>query len=153
MDNYKGSFTGLRRPVRVADHSPPTNIKFQKGGSYVSIPPYAFMTCTGNKDDAVAAYFQVRHRHSPGRAEETKWSRSGNSVHWPRFDPGTTGVRQKNLCTASTMLLRKFHYSVGQLLRMVIAIYCFCKKQNFSRKLPHALCATVTQRTVRTDWK
>ena len=90
MDNYKKSSTGLRRPVREADHSPPTNIKFHKEGSYVPIPPYAFRTYTGNiltlyyeqknalrqsarnKDDAVAACFQLRHDHSPTGAEETK---------------------------------------------------------------------------------
>jgi hypothetical protein len=42
----RGLSLGVRRPVRKADHSPPNNVKFQKEDSYVSIPPYAFMTCT-----------------------------------------------------------------------------------------------------------
>lgn len=76
--------------MREADHLPPPNINVQKDGNYVSVPPYAFMTCTGNiltlyyeqlnalrqsarnKDDAVAACFQLRHHHSPGGAEEIK---------------------------------------------------------------------------------
>jgi hypothetical protein len=34
---------GLKRPVREADHSPPTSAEVKKMWIYTSIPPYAFM--------------------------------------------------------------------------------------------------------------
>jgi hypothetical protein len=38
-----GSFPGVKRPRREADHSPPTNAEVKKMWIYTSIPPYAFM--------------------------------------------------------------------------------------------------------------
>jgi hypothetical protein len=38
-----GSFPGVKRPVREADHSPPTSAEVKKMWIYTSTPPYAFM--------------------------------------------------------------------------------------------------------------
>jgi hypothetical protein len=38
-----GSFTGVKRPGRQADHSPPTSPEVMKMWIYTSAPPYAFM--------------------------------------------------------------------------------------------------------------
>jgi hypothetical protein len=37
-----GSFPGVKRPGREADHSPPTSAEVKKMWIYTSIPPYAF---------------------------------------------------------------------------------------------------------------
>jgi hypothetical protein len=39
-----GSFPGVKRPVREADHSPPTSADVKKIWVYTSTPPYAFTT-------------------------------------------------------------------------------------------------------------
>jgi hypothetical protein len=38
-----GSFPGVKRPGREADHSPPTSAEVKKMWIYTSTPPYAFM--------------------------------------------------------------------------------------------------------------
>jgi hypothetical protein len=38
-----GSFPGVKRPGREADHSPPTSAEVKKIWIYTSTPPYAFM--------------------------------------------------------------------------------------------------------------
>jgi hypothetical protein len=38
-----GSFPGVKRPAREADHSPPASIEVKKMWIYTSTPPYAFM--------------------------------------------------------------------------------------------------------------
>jgi hypothetical protein len=38
-----GSFPGVKRPERVADHSPPISAEVKKMWIYTSTPPYAFM--------------------------------------------------------------------------------------------------------------
>jgi hypothetical protein len=38
-----GSFPGVKRPGREADHSPPTSAEVKKMWIYTSIPPYALM--------------------------------------------------------------------------------------------------------------
>jgi hypothetical protein len=38
-----GSFPGVKRPRREADHSPPTSAEVKKMLIYTSTPPYAFM--------------------------------------------------------------------------------------------------------------
>jgi hypothetical protein len=38
-----GSFPGLKRPGREADHSPPANAEIKKMWIYTSTPPYIFM--------------------------------------------------------------------------------------------------------------
>jgi hypothetical protein len=35
---------GVKRPMREADHSPPTGVEVKKMRAYISTPPYAFMT-------------------------------------------------------------------------------------------------------------
>jgi hypothetical protein len=39
-----GSFPGVRRSGREADHSPPTSAEVKKMWIYISTPPYVFMT-------------------------------------------------------------------------------------------------------------
>jgi hypothetical protein len=39
-----GSFPGVKRPGREADHSPPASAEVKEMWIYTSIPPYAFMT-------------------------------------------------------------------------------------------------------------
>jgi hypothetical protein len=43
-NGYRGSFPGVKRPRREADHSPPTSAEVKKIWIYISTPPYAFMT-------------------------------------------------------------------------------------------------------------
>jgi hypothetical protein len=38
-----GSFPGVKRQVREADHSPPTSVEGKKMWIYTSTPPYVFM--------------------------------------------------------------------------------------------------------------
>jgi hypothetical protein len=38
-----GSFPGVKRPGREADHSPPTSAEVKKMWTYTSTPPYVFM--------------------------------------------------------------------------------------------------------------
>jgi hypothetical protein len=38
-----GSFPGVNRPGREADHSPPTSAEVKEMWIYTSTPPYAFM--------------------------------------------------------------------------------------------------------------
>jgi hypothetical protein len=38
-----GSFLGVKRPGREAEHSPPTSAEVKKMWIYTSTPPYAFM--------------------------------------------------------------------------------------------------------------
>jgi hypothetical protein len=38
-----GSFPGVKRPGREADHSPPTSAEVKKIWIYTSTSPYAFM--------------------------------------------------------------------------------------------------------------
>jgi hypothetical protein len=38
-----GSFQGVKRPGREADHSPPTSAEVKKTWIYTFIPPYTFM--------------------------------------------------------------------------------------------------------------
>jgi hypothetical protein len=38
----EGSFPGVKRQGREADHSPPTNAEFKKMWIYTSTPPYVF---------------------------------------------------------------------------------------------------------------
>jgi hypothetical protein len=38
-----GSFPGVKRPGREADHSPPTSAEVNKMWIYTSTPPYVFM--------------------------------------------------------------------------------------------------------------
>jgi hypothetical protein len=38
-----GSFPGVKRPGREADHSPPTSAEVKKMWIYTPTPPYAFM--------------------------------------------------------------------------------------------------------------
>jgi hypothetical protein len=42
-NGYRGSFTGVKRQGRAADHSPPTSIEVKKMWIYTSTLPYAFM--------------------------------------------------------------------------------------------------------------
>jgi hypothetical protein len=39
----RGSFPGVKRQVREADHSPPTSAEVKKMWIYASTPPYVFM--------------------------------------------------------------------------------------------------------------
>jgi hypothetical protein len=41
---YRGSFPGVKRSGREADHSPPSNAEFKNVWSYISIHPYVFMS-------------------------------------------------------------------------------------------------------------
>jgi hypothetical protein len=40
---YRGSFPGVTRPEREADHSPVSNYKINNAWCYTSIPQYVFM--------------------------------------------------------------------------------------------------------------
>jgi len=44
---YEDSFLEVKRPVRGADHSPPSLTKVKTGWSHTSTPLYAFMARTG----------------------------------------------------------------------------------------------------------
>jgi hypothetical protein len=39
----RGSFPGVKRPGREADHSPPASAEVKKMWIYTSTPPYVFM--------------------------------------------------------------------------------------------------------------
>jgi hypothetical protein len=39
----RGLFSGVKRPGREADHSPPTSVEVKKMWIYTSTPPYTFM--------------------------------------------------------------------------------------------------------------
>jgi hypothetical protein len=41
-----GTFSGVKPPGREVDHSPPSSAEVKKEWSYISPPPYAFMTWT-----------------------------------------------------------------------------------------------------------
>jgi hypothetical protein len=43
MDTGGYLYSGIKRPGREADHSPPTSAEIKKTSIYTSIPPYAFM--------------------------------------------------------------------------------------------------------------
>jgi hypothetical protein len=40
---YRGSFSGVKRPGRETDHSPPASSEIKKMWVYTSPPPYTFM--------------------------------------------------------------------------------------------------------------
>ena len=45
FNGYRGSFPGVKRPGREADHSPPSSVEVS--GAAPHLPPYGLMTWTG----------------------------------------------------------------------------------------------------------
>jgi hypothetical protein len=60
-----GSFPGVKRPGREADHSPPSSAEIKNAWCYTSIPEYVFMALclVKHRDLITATEFRLTQRN------------------------------------------------------------------------------------------